>query len=107
MQGDKPVAEAAIVFHPVHADAHAVRPVATTDAEGRFSLTTVETGDGAPPGEYVVTVELRELREVGEELVRDGRNLLPARYASAATSDLRVTVETQSNDVGVLRLSER
>jgi hypothetical protein len=89
----KPVAEAMVVLHPLAGSVEGgQKPIATTDADGRFAMTTYRTGDGAPPGEYAITVELRATRMAGEELVRDGRNLLPARYAQPEKSGLRCSV---------------
>ncbi len=96
----KPVAEARVVFHPesdlppgVHS------PLASTDAEGRFELTTLKSGDGAPTGNYRVTVELRDKRVVGEEVVRDGPNGLPAKYSRPESTPLRAHVLPERNVV--------
>jgi hypothetical protein len=54
-----------VVFHPLAAPAEkAPQPLGTTDAGGRFSLTMLKAGDGAPLGEYAVTIELREPRQI-------------------------------------------
>jgi hypothetical protein len=37
-----------------------VTPQSVTDKSGEFSLTSFHTDDGAPEGEYVVTIEWRE-----------------------------------------------
>ena len=88
---NKPLSEAAVVFHAIEPAAQsASKPLAYTDSSGRFALTTLRTGDGAPPGKYAITVELRARRMVGEELVRDGRNLLPERYIRPETSGLHL-----------------
>src|SRR5262249_54027885 len=52
----KPAAQAIVTFHPVGGDTGTLRPSAQTDADGYFSLTTYENGDGAPEGKYSVTV---------------------------------------------------
>src|SRR5262249_56411042 len=80
------------------------RPMATTDAAGRFRLTTLKPGDGAPAGAYAVTVELRAESSRGEEVTRDGSTLLPARYARPETSRLNVTVGEGDNEALPLRL---
>jgi hypothetical protein len=68
-------------------------------------LTTVEAGDGALPGEYAITVELRDLRAVGEETVRDGLNLLPPQYADPGSTPLRFTVAAApDNEVPPIQL---
>jgi hypothetical protein len=46
-----------VVFHPKdNADPQAPRPFGTAGADGSFGLTTSRPGDGAPAGEYRVTV---------------------------------------------------
>ena len=56
LDGTKPLANVAVVFHPVGDDGP--KPRGKTDADGAFSLTTYDTADGAPAGEYRVTLEL-------------------------------------------------
>ena len=48
----KPVANVDVVFTP----AHGRRGFATTDAEGRFTISTFARRDGAVPGKHVVTL---------------------------------------------------
>lgn len=104
----KPVPEAQIVFHPQgNWPAGVPRPIAQADEQGQFVMTTWQTGDGAPAGVYTVTVELREPRQRGEETVRDGRNLLPARYAKPNNSDLRCDVREQQENVVSLALKSK
>ena len=57
LNGNKPVANATIVFHPADPTPDAVKPRGTTRADGTFTLTTYDGNDGAPAGEYRVTVE--------------------------------------------------
>jgi hypothetical protein len=95
LQG-KGLAGAVVVFHP--AGAQAVRPLlAVTDEAGLFRLTTSKPGDGAPVGKYAVTVVWRELKRDGDEVLRNGRNLLPARYENPETSGLSATVHEGPN----------
>lgn len=104
----KPLAEATVAFHSMAPTAAtASRPLAYADARGCFTLTTMRQGDGAPPGRYAITVVLRAPRQVGEEMVRDGRNLLPARYATPETSGLQYEVVAGDNDVPPLALTSR
>lgn len=103
----KPIAEASVVFHPdVPLPAGIHHPLAMTDAEGRFALTTLKPGDGAPVGDYRITVELRAKRMAGEELVRDGAHLLPEKYAHPKTTPLRFTVKPEANEVPAILLSK-
>lgn len=104
----KPLHEAMIVFHPLFEPPHSFpKPVAYTDERGQFELQTFRYGDGAPAGQYAITIELRQPRAVGEEVIRDGRNLLPARFSRPETSDLRYTVVDGSNEVPPLVIPAR
>jgi len=49
-----PAADAHITFHPL--DGHGVPVIGRTGRDGSFTLTTFTPGDGAPAGEYSVTV---------------------------------------------------
>src|SRR5437773_1893607 len=57
----KPLAGVVIVFHPTTEwGFDEGRPRAETGADGRFTVSTYGTGDGAPAGDYKVTIhELR------------------------------------------------
>jgi hypothetical protein len=102
------LAEALVVFHPQDGGAAGTpKPFAQTDALGNFCLSTHRAGDGAPTGDYAITVELRDLRQVGEELVRDGKNLLPPQFASPEQSGLRHTVVQGENAVPPLEIFSR
>ena len=93
------------MFHPLAAPMEkSPQPIGHTDAAGHFVLTTLQSGDGAPVGEYSITVELREPRQIGEEIVRDGPNLLPAIYASPKETPLRHKVIAGQNDVPEIKL---
>jgi hypothetical protein len=108
LMGGKPVAEAMIAFHPLgEHPAEAPRPVAYCNAEGRFTLTTLNSGDGAPPGRYAVTIELREARLVGEEMVRDGQNLLPPAYGDPRRSPVQCEVIAGENAIPPIQIEPR
>lgn len=95
----KPIAEATVVLHRVGGDIEGnQKPIAYTAADGTFSLTTMKKGDGAPPGEYAITVELRAPQTIGEEVVRNGPNLLPA------SSGLKFVVQQGENEIPAIIL---
>lgn len=53
----RPCDNALVVFHPLEQDRlNDPKPVARTDKDGYFVLTTFAENDGALPGEYAVTV---------------------------------------------------
>ncbi len=70
-------------------------PSATVQADGTFALTTFTKGDGAPAGDYVVTVQWFQVAKDGSV----GGNSLPKRYASPTTSPLSVTIREGKNDL--------
>lgn len=104
----QPVGEAMLVLHPtVPFPVTTPQPVAYANANGEFEFTTFQMADGAPSGDYTITVELREQRQIGEELVRDGRNLLPAHYSSPQSSPLRCKIVAGKNELPELELADR
>jgi hypothetical protein len=100
---------ALVIFHPLNdPDPRAPRPVARVGQDGRFSPTTYAAGDGAPAGEYAVTVAwVQEVdnQNAPREEQKEPRNLLPDRYSKPATSGLRVQVKAGRNDLPPFRLT--
>ena len=104
----RPVAEARVTFHPrFEAPAWSHLPLAYTDEAGKFRLSTNTQADGAPPGDYEITVELRQSVMIGEEMVREGRHLLPERYCRPASSGLQYCVVEGNNVVPPLELKSK
>src|SRR5438477_1135804 len=53
----QPAAGAVVHFHPATpSEKNKLYPAAKVEADGSFALTTFENKDGAPPGEYLVTI---------------------------------------------------
>jgi hypothetical protein len=68
-------------------------PGGTTEEDGTFSLTSYEPGDGAPVGDYIVTVVWREEIPEGKSLdTFHPKDRLNGRYASPDKSTLSVSV---------------
>src|SRR5689334_3222440 len=86
----RPVSHATVTFHPVSTAAEELRPSGQTDEEGNFRLTSYAAGDGAPEGQYAVTVTwLRAFPVPGSpEGEQTAYNVLPPHYASPAASQL-------------------
>jgi hypothetical protein len=94
----KPAAGATLLFHPVKPDpGDPAKPVGLTDEQGIFRLTTYEKGDGAPEGEYVVTVEWRPPKKTPFD--PEPADRLAGRYANPKTSRLRARVEKQATEL--------
>lgn len=92
-----PAAGAAIAFHVKSADGK--RFTRTADAvvegDGNFVLSSYTAFDGAPVGDYTVTITLREPPDLQG---KSGTNQLPEKYAKPETSSLTATVKAGSND---------
>jgi hypothetical protein len=89
--GGEPAGGAFIVFHPSAGNTLDERPSARVEPDGTFRLSTRSEGDGAPAGDYAVTVEWWKLRfEHGEAV--PGANVIPPQYATPEQSPLRATV---------------
>lgn len=87
---------------------------ATTDAAGKFALTTHSAGDGAPAGDYMVAVTKMEAPKGGQgsgspetgdyrppaENQPPPKNLLPVKYASPSPMGLKATIKPEGpNDI--------
>jgi hypothetical protein len=92
----QPVAGAFIVFHPTSVTPDALSARAQTDKDGQFKLSTYDTGDGAPVGEYTATVEWRKVIKDGGDY-KPGPNVLPPKYSQPTTSDLKVKIAEGPN----------
>jgi hypothetical protein len=97
----KPATRALLVFHPVVENS--LRPLGTVDEDGSFTLTTYEQGDGAPAGEYTVTVEWRRLATVDDD--QRPPNKLPARYSNSKSSGIAVRVNEGANVLPPIQLT--
>jgi hypothetical protein len=80
-------------------------PQGTVKPDGTFVLGTYGKDDGAPAGEYKVTVQWFEKLDFKDlELGRKPKNLLPPKYASAETSGLIVRIEKGENHIPAIML---
>ena len=102
-----------MTFSPV-AGSTARAASATTDKDGRFQLTTLKGGDGAMPGDFLVTVTKTET--VGKAYTQEEANeyynkfqkqppspeiksVVDQKYSKGETSGLKATVKKgEKND---------
>jgi hypothetical protein len=92
----KPIPNASVVFHPVKEDTpEPLRPRGKTKEDGSFTLTTYDTDDGAPAGEYRLSVELW----LGGRPDEGPSNRLPPQLGNPETSRLTATVAASPNDL--------
>jgi hypothetical protein len=93
-----------IVLHPKSGpNPDAPSPRAMVGPDGSFALSTYNGQDGAPEGEYVLTVQWNKLVKQGNDVV-SGPNVLPAKYASPRTSDIKITVASSENRLKPIQL---
>ena len=102
--GGAPAANVFVLFNPVNSKQDAKRPSATTEADGRFQLTTFEALDGGPVGDYTVTLLYEP---VSSPLTRaKGKPpQIPATYNKVETSPLKAKIEAKAkNEIEVFKL---
>jgi hypothetical protein len=108
----KPAEGARIMFHPVDdtpGEVPVIRPSAMVDADGSFHLASYTAKDGAPPGEYQVTIDWLPpgfTRQQAHEYEAKQMNpdKLGSRYAKAKSSGLRATVTEGPNELEPFQL---
>jgi tetratricopeptide (TPR) repeat protein len=97
----KPMANATVFLHPVgEENPRFPRPRAIVQEDGTFQVGTYRKDDGAPAGEYKVTVQWFSTDNHQGMPV----NVLPAKYAEARSSDLVVRIEHGENLLPVISL---
>lgn len=128
-----PLPGATVTFSPKSEGARAA--FGTTDENGRFTLTTLNPGDGALPGSYAVAVSkpvaaaasapsqdpramggsispedaarIKAQAQGGTAAAAAAANIVPAKYNSADTSGLTAEVKTGSDNTFTFELSSR
>jgi hypothetical protein len=95
---------ALIVFHPKAgklsaSDGNTIRPHGTVRSDGTFELTSYETNDGAPAGEYLVTLELRKVVKYPNGNAGPGPNLVPKKYTKSDATPLLVQIQPGPNEL--------
>jgi len=111
MYKGEPVEKAQINFVPASATDSAA--YAISKADGKFTLSTFETGDGAPPGSYQVTVNKKSVETIPNPNDPSGPpqgskevSYLPQKYGSLSTTTIEITVpESGTKDV-VIELND-
>jgi hypothetical protein len=105
----KPANGATVVLHPVGTtDPNVPLPSGKVDAAGTVKLSTFAQDDGAPPGDYTITVEWREERivTIGSDKVREfSADKLKGKYRKTdAPTTPRATIQKQPNKLPPLQL---
>jgi hypothetical protein len=103
---DKPATGARLVLVPVE-DPKAEKPSAIVDDNGSFQLATRQPGDGAPAGEYFVSITWFERRKIDTRKEDDTKQFvdkLGGRYADPKTSKLKVKITEGPNELPPFKL---
>lgn len=99
---DKPLAGALVTFHPKgQKDVHTVPSTGMTKEDGTFALTTGKK-DGAPAGEYLVTIICTKMPDSKKGLSTggvDSEDILQGAYAIRDASKITVTVANGKNQL--------
>jgi hypothetical protein len=101
----KPAAGAQIMLNAVNQlQGDDIAPIGVVKGDGTFAITAYDPGDGAPEGEYVVTVQWFKL-VTGAGGSGAGPNILPPKYASPLTSPVKVSVKGGPTEVPPIALN--
>lgn len=102
-----PAAGALVLLHPLdQGKPLPFNPRARVGEDGTFLLTTYDDNDGAPAGEYAVTIDWRETES--EDGAEEGVNLIDPRFNDPDTSGIRVRIESTpggTNELQEIRLT--
>jgi hypothetical protein len=102
----KPAEGALLIFQPKEnanpAEWSAGYPHATTLSDGKFEVGTYADNDGAPAGDYVVSVSWSTPNPQNEEA--SGPDRLGGRYADPAKSNLTAKVEARPTELPPINL---
>jgi hypothetical protein len=79
-------------------------PSGVADKDGNFELTSFRPKDGAPAGDYIVTLQWQKMVVKNEDVIA-GPNLVPPAYGKAQLSPLRVKVVEGENKLPTFRIS--
>jgi hypothetical protein len=84
-------------------------PQGISDENGKFSIHTYSSTDGAPSGDYKVGIALMQPvdEEGGDQVKREpGQPLFPLKYADPETSGLKATVDKKPTELPAFELTK-
>ena len=108
----KPLAGIILIFHSTDVN-QKIKSQATTDNDGKFVATTFKTADGAPEGDYTITLVVpsnesdsaREDAAIERKSRKEGQVRFPSKYQNPATSPLKIKVTKNQPDLGILEIN--
>jgi hypothetical protein len=105
--GGQPAEGAQVVFYPQSPELQGPGmpvPEGTTDSDGQFELQSFDPADGAPAGDFNVTVSWPEPTPENFSGIIDPKDRLGGRYVDPQRSGLTVTVEKGGGELPPLEL---
>ncbi|EAQ79751.1 hypothetical protein [Blastopirellula marina] len=99
----KPAEGAMLVFHPANGeefDVRGTRPRAIVGQDGQFSMTTYQSDDGIPVGEYDLSVLWFDNPDASNP-----HDKLGGRYAVPGKSNLRVLIDENTTELEPLTMA--
>jgi hypothetical protein len=100
----QPIPGAFVTLHPKTPQGENVpNPRASVTQDGSFKVTTYDSGDGAPAGNYVLTVLWYKPIKNGADSVA-GPNVIPPKYSKPETSDKEVILVAGDNNLPPIQL---
>jgi len=103
----QPAEGARIVFYPTAVPEPGQKiptPSATTDVNGEYRLDSYESEDGAPAGDFKVTVVWPEPPPPNATGIFEQKDRLRGRYASPDTTQLTATIEVGGGEISPFEL---
>ncbi|BBO33829.1 carboxypeptidase-like regulatory domain-containing protein [Lacipirellula parvula] len=105
----EPVASAIVSLAPTSDSAGSVPAQATTNESGEFEVSTIfdqgrTTQAGMTPGTYALTVTKLEQLPAQAHITRAPKNLLPKKYESTDSSELKATINADGDNFLALDL---
>jgi hypothetical protein len=106
----KPTAGIYVFLNPAQQPStHGIFPNAITNGDGEFWISTYDSEDGAPLGEYIVTAKWP--KGEGLQVHSESPDRLRGRYADPAKSTFKVTVQeakrVKPNEIVPLELASK
>ena len=102
----QPTHGAMVTLHPKSGSGPAENlptPRANVEKDGTFKVSTFNGGDGAPEGEYVMTISWYKLVKNGGDVVA-GPNVIPSKYMKPESSNLTVRIAAGENTLPPIKL---
>jgi hypothetical protein len=102
----KPAVGATVVLHPAGNLENPIKPSGKVDDTGTVRLSSFGEGDGAPAGDYRVTIVWFDITSSSEQaVIIKGDDKLKGRYSRPDTPTApRITVQKQTNQLPPLDL---